>query len=305
MGGRGKPMEATDFEVDIDEGVDLDLSEAAVVVAYPTAGVVGSLAASYLVKELELDPVGSIHSDLYPAASIVRKGRPSPPLRLYAGDMECGPDASCTRVVVLYSEVPPPDSATVHVARAIVEWARSAPYLIVLEGMQVGEGPGDAAEGSEAGLAGAGRTGQGRSGDGPGGRPGGPSAAGAAKAQDPKDAPVVHPVEGVGSTGKGCRLMDDLGIHCLSDGVVTGLAGALLNEGVRQDREVLCLIGTVQEDQSQGQAVANLLDAVDRVVVEIDFDLQPLIEWADQEGPRLKQRAEQAHRPETAPPMYG
>lgn len=242
-----------DFDVDLDR--DLDLSESAVIVAFPTAGVVGPIAASYVVQALELEPVGYVHSDLYPAATIVRDGRPSPPIRVYAGEETCGPAGDCSRIVVVLSEVPPPDAAQIPLARRILEWVGDARHVIALEGMEVDE--------------------------------------------------EVEPVEGIASTAEGCSVLDKHGIHCLADGVVTGLAGALLNEGLRQDREVVCLVGAVDEEGRDSRAAARVIEALDRIVVQIDFDADPLLEWADEQEDRLKARIEATARPEAAPPMYG
>lgn len=248
-------MDTEHFEVKLDE--DLDLSESVVIVAFPTVGVVGPIAASFLVSHLELEHVGSIHSGLYPPAAVVRNGRTGPPIRLYAGEEVCGPDGSCSRVVILYSEVPPPEEAVIPMARAIVEWAADAKHLIVLEGMELEEGE------------------------------------------------EAEPVEGIASNEPGCDILDRHKVHCLTDGVVTGLAGALLNEGIRRDREVICLVAPAHKDSRDSEAATHLLGAVDRFVVEVDFDLDPLKEWTAEEGARIQKHAEKSARPERAPPMYG
>lgn len=240
----------------MDLDADLDLSDSLVVVAFPTVGVVGPIAASYLVEALELDPLGHLHSDLYPPTAVVRDGRPSPPIKVYGGEQPCGPESECDAVVVVYAEVPTPDAARIPVARALVEWAGDAEHLIVLEGIEV-----EADEEAE-------------------------------------------PVEGVATTGPGCALLDDHGIHCLSDGVVTGLAGALLNEGVRQDRQVICLVGPAVEDTRDSEAAARVLEAVDRLVVDVEVDTEPLLAWADEQETKIKDRIRRSG-PRSAPPMYG
>lgn len=243
-----------DLEVDLD--VDLDLTDSLVVVASPTVGVVGPIAASFLVESLELDQLGTLHSDLYPPAAVVRNGRPSPPIRVYGGEHPCGPESECEKVVVVYSEVPAPEGAEIPTARALIEWVADAERVIVLEGMEV-----------EAGE-------------------------------------ETEPVEGVASTGAGCTMLDDYGIHCLEDGVVTGLAGALLNEGVRQDREVICLVGPAVKDTRDSESAARVLQAVDRLVVDVEVDVGPLKEWADEQETKIKDRLRRSG-PGSAPPMYG
>lgn len=242
-----------DFELDLDR--DIDLTDSLLVVAFPTTGVVGPIAASYLVQTLELEAVGYVHSDLYPAATIVRDGRPSPPIRVFAGEETCGPEGDCSRIVVLVSEVPPPDAAQIPLSRYILDRTGDARHVVALEGMEVDE--------------------------------------------------ETEPVEGIASTAEGCSLLDRYDIHCLSDGVVTGLAGALLNEGLRLDREVLCLVGVVDEEGRDSRAAARVVEALDRIVVQIDFDADPLLEWADEEEDRLKARIEKSMPAEAAPPMYG
>lgn len=242
-----------DFEADLDR--DLVLDDSVVIVAFPTAGLVGPIAASYLVENLDLERVGHVHSDLYPAATIVRDGRASTPIRVYAGELACGPGEDCTNLVVLASEVPPPDGAHVPLGRAILDWAADARHRIVLESMDV-------------------------------------------------DGEPAHRVEGVSSTDGGCSLLEDYDIHCLEDGAISGLAAGIINEGLRRNREVVCLVGAVRDEDRDSAAAAHVVQAVDRIVVEVDFDVEPLKQWASDQEDRMRARIERTRPAGEAPSMY-
>ena len=63
-----------------------DLSNSLLVVAFPTVGLISSIAGHYIVDTLDLDEIGAIISkDLMPA-TVIHKSKPSPPVRIYAGE---------------------------------------------------------------------------------------------------------------------------------------------------------------------------------------------------------------------------
>jgi len=100
-----------------------------VVCGVPDAGLVGAIAASYLVRKLEMEEVGYLDSDELPPVLVFHKGKPSMPIRIYEKE----------GVVVIISEVAIPLSLMLDLAKAIVDWAikKGAQRIVVLGGMPV------------------------------------------------------------------------------------------------------------------------------------------------------------------------
>ncbi|WP_461866372.1 proteasome assembly chaperone family protein [Thermococcus sp.] len=53
---------------------------------YPGIGLVGHIAANFLIKELNMDMIGYIESDFLPPMALILEGKPNPPLRFYGKD---------------------------------------------------------------------------------------------------------------------------------------------------------------------------------------------------------------------------
>jgi hypothetical protein len=97
-----------DRDITVIEQKKLDLSNALVVVGFPTVGLVSTIAANYVVSSLELERIGAIYSDFFPPTAVIHESIPMPPVRIYAGDVICGPGGSCEELVVIFSEFNPP-----------------------------------------------------------------------------------------------------------------------------------------------------------------------------------------------------
>src|SRR3990172_8229267 len=97
-----------DRDIVIVEQKELDLSNAMVVVGFPTVGLVSTIAANYVVTSLGLERIGAVYSRLFPPAAVVHEAIPMPSVRIYAGKIACGPGGSCEELVVILSEFNPP-----------------------------------------------------------------------------------------------------------------------------------------------------------------------------------------------------
>ncbi len=108
--------------------VTLNMPEEAVVVeGLPGVGLVGGIAASYIIHQLGMELSGYVESPHLPPVAMLQQGIARHPFRIYTKD----------RLVVLYSEVP---VAPVHVhelSRRIAEWAHGigASQVITLAGI--------------------------------------------------------------------------------------------------------------------------------------------------------------------------
>lgn len=129
-------------DIEIIEYKKLDLSDSMVVVAFPTVGMISSIAGSYIIDFLKLKEIGSVISRYFTPTAVVHNSNPSPPVRIYAGNKVCGPNDSCEQVVVIISEFMPPLEIIKPLADEIFNWSRKKYCKIIttLEGTHaVGE----------------------------------------------------------------------------------------------------------------------------------------------------------------------
>ena len=123
-------------EIEIIEYKDVDLSNSLLVVAFPTVGLISSIAGHYIVDSLKLKEIGTIASNRFMPATVIHNSIPSPPVRIYAGEKICGPDGSCEQIAVIISEFMPPLEIIKPLSDKILEWADSkgCKTIVALEG---------------------------------------------------------------------------------------------------------------------------------------------------------------------------
>lgn len=123
------------------------LSGAMMVVGFPTHGLVGSVAASYLVHTLDMSAVAYMVSEEFPPTVIMEEGVVSAPVRFYASKVVCGVDRSCEQLVVAISDIQPPPERLTLLGRTILDWAeaKGIQLIVAVEGQPRDEEvPGDA-----------------------------------------------------------------------------------------------------------------------------------------------------------------
>ena len=111
-------------DIEIIEYKKIDLSNSLLVVAFPTVGLISSIAGHYIIDSLKLEEVGTIISKEFMPATIIHNSKPSPPIRIHAGERKCGPDGKCEQLVVIISEFMPPYNLIKPLADIILEWAK-------------------------------------------------------------------------------------------------------------------------------------------------------------------------------------
>ena len=123
-------------EIRIIEHTKKDLSNCLLVVAFPTVGLISSIAGYHIVKTLKLKEIGVIISDQFSPTTVIHDGKPSAPVRIYAGKKNCGPKQACDQIAVIISEFMPPFDLIKPLSDLILDWAeqKKCRFVIGLEG---------------------------------------------------------------------------------------------------------------------------------------------------------------------------
>jgi uncharacterized protein len=90
-------------------------SEAKMIVGLPDVGLVGLIATSYLISELDLEEIAHMDSDLLPPVVVLHKGLPHAPLRFYGNK----------NLIAVISELAVPAPAIYKVMREIMDWGQA------------------------------------------------------------------------------------------------------------------------------------------------------------------------------------
>ena len=123
-------------DITIVEYKKVDLSNCLLVVAFPTVGLISSIAGYHIVQSLKLKEVGAIISSQLMPTAVIHDGYPSPPVRIYAGKKTCGPQDSCDQIAVIMSEFMPPYEVIKPLVDEILSWAKKKGCRVItaLEG---------------------------------------------------------------------------------------------------------------------------------------------------------------------------
>ncbi|MCI4320473.1 MAG: PAC2 family protein [Thermoplasmata archaeon] len=126
-------------ELKIIDTRDESLRGAMMVVGFPTHGLVGSVAASYLVHTLDMSNIGYMISESFPPTVIMEEGVVNAPVRLYASKLVCGVDRNCEQLVVAISDIQPPPEILNVLARRLLEWSeeKGIQLVVAVEGQPV------------------------------------------------------------------------------------------------------------------------------------------------------------------------
>jgi uncharacterized protein len=95
---------------------------AIVIEGLPDVGLVGTIAASYIVEKMNYKEIGYIESDLFPPVMVVHGGELKNPLRIYGDE----------GVVVVLSEVAIPPKALYPLTSALAEWVKEIGAKLVI-----------------------------------------------------------------------------------------------------------------------------------------------------------------------------
>ena len=106
----------------------IPIADQTLIVGFPGVGLVGSIAANFIVDSLKMEMVGQLHSDKLPPAAVVQEGIPLAPVRIYQHD----------NLVILLSDFAIPIQLSNEMAQTILEWQdghSGFKSIITLEGL--------------------------------------------------------------------------------------------------------------------------------------------------------------------------
>ena len=123
-------------DIKLIEYKEADLDNSLLVIAFPTVGLISSIAGRFVIDSLKLEEIGAIISREFMPATVIHDSMPRPPVRIYAGKKKCGPDGKCEQVAVIISEFMPPYNVIKPLADIILDWAnkKGCKAIIALEG---------------------------------------------------------------------------------------------------------------------------------------------------------------------------
>jgi uncharacterized protein len=225
----------------------VDVEGAIVIDGFPSVGLVSSIVANYLIDTLEMEQIGIVESPAFPTVSLIRNGDPQHPVRIYAGRPPADRSGrGADKIVAFVSEFHPAPTVIHPLATAILDWVQEqrCSLLVSPEGLVVDPAP-----------------------------HGGKSPRGA-RLNDVK-------VYGVASTRKARELYIEPNMTPFAEGVITGIAGVLLNEGRRRGFDVLTFLAEAQSDYPDARAAAKVIETINQILLRTPLDPVPLYAEAE------------------------
>jgi len=222
---------------------DAKATGGALVTAFPSVGMVGSIAANYVVDALKMDRIAYVVSQEVPPAAIVQDGIPTYPFRVLGRK----------GLSIMTSEFQIPLALAGDLAATIIKWAQDSGYTMVigLEGLMTSQ---------EA----------------------------VAVTEKEKDAKVF----GVGSTARMREVLKQAGIEQFTTGMITGVSGALLSEGERTEKDVMCLLVDANAMYPDARGAARLVECLTRLLPNMEIDVKELYQEAEKIEENVKATVE-------------
>ncbi len=219
-----------------------------VVSAFPSAGLATIVAAHYIIRALKLPRIGRFDSPDVSPIAIVQGGEVNPMVRAYGR-----PD-----LALVLSEFPPTPSQANALARTILDSAERhrARMIVCLEGIVPHPAGGDE-----------------------------PDEEGETVAPVAEGEPVEQVWVAFSHKEPGLlKAFEPAGARVLEDGVIGGVSGALLVQGLSRSLPVAVFLvsARVAEGLPDHRAGAALIEALDRLLPEMEIDTGPLRAQAEQ-----------------------
>ncbi|MBU0497658.1 MAG: PAC2 family protein [Candidatus Thermoplasmatota archaeon] len=111
-------------------------------------------------------------------------------------------------------------------------------------------------------------------------------------------------VFGVGSNNTARKEITKAKIPSLKTGMIYGVSGVLLNEGRWGNYPIITLLAEACPELPDALAAARILEALDKLIPEIQIDTKPLYEESKKIEEYLKNLRKQAEIPPTEPQPY-
>jgi uncharacterized protein len=107
--------------------------------------------------------------------------------------------------------------------------------------------------------------------------------------QEVEQASQGNKVYGIGSTQNAADILKRNEIPSFDNGVIVGLAGVLLNEGVNRNYDVIILLSEAHAEYPDARAAAAVTAAIDKILLHTELDTKPLLAEAAAIEDRLKE----------------
>jgi len=243
--------------------------------AFPSAGLATTVAGHYMIRALNLPRVGRFESPEIAPIAVVQGGEVHPTIRVY-GRADLG---------LVLSEFPPSPMQANSIARTILDAAErhKARMIVGFEGV-VPHPPGDEeAEDEESAVA---------------------------EEQRPEQVWVAYSRKDPAIM----KTFEPAKARLLEDGVIGGVSGALLVQGMGRPIPVIVMLvsARIAEGLPDHRAGAALIETLDRVLPELEIDTGPLRAQAEQIEKALRAVMKShpggpapAETPAPTPGMYG
>jgi uncharacterized protein len=106
--------------------------------------------------------------------------------------------------------------------------------------------------------------------------------------EEPEETEAEVAVYGIGSTEAAQELLKETDAEPFLEGVISGTAGVLLNEGTRRQVDVITLLAEARPDVADARAAALILAAIDQMVLHMNLNVEPLCKEAERLEEQLK-----------------
>jgi uncharacterized protein len=116
-------------EIEMKKFKDMDLKGGTILEGFPGIGIVGPIAATYLIDYLKMDQICALDSEDFPPTSMVYANKPKFPARIYANSEH--------KIALFLSEFTPSLELHRPIAKKLLEWAKEqqCKRFICMEGL--------------------------------------------------------------------------------------------------------------------------------------------------------------------------
>ena len=119
-------------DIQIIERRPINVKDAVLIEGFPSVGMASSIVSNYIVKQLEMEYVGSVSSRYFHPTAIIHDGVPMPPVRIYSGQPVNKKECVCDKIVVLTSEFPPPVELLKPLVDKVLNWSNEKEIKLVI-----------------------------------------------------------------------------------------------------------------------------------------------------------------------------
>ncbi len=118
-------------EAQVVQTKEIEMKQPLLVCCFPSAGVVGTIAANTLIEKFEMEEVAHVRSRFMPSAAVFLDGHLRHPFRIYGHKEE--------NLLVVTAELPVADEGLYYVSSALLDWAATVGVkeTVILDGIPV------------------------------------------------------------------------------------------------------------------------------------------------------------------------